>query len=1032
MPSISSSVGLVSGIDSKAIIDQLMALEERPKVKLQQRIATQTSKKTAYTTLQAQVTSLRLFGTQMKKPQTFRNADVTSGDDKVVTGKAAAGAAAGSYQISVARLVSSQQTIGKGFADTDMTRVGAGTMTLELGGGGLREPTSLDALNGGEGVRRGSFRITDRAGISADIDIGDAVTLNDVVDKINTAEGINVKATIANDALVLTDQTGRTTSKLIVADIGTSEAAGDLGIRQTATAAVVTGTKIGGLRASTKLSALNDGRGIGTNGTSAADLQFKLANGTLVAVDLDGAATVGDAITRINTALGARGAADLNAAGTGLKVTDTSRSYTGLPAGSRMTVTSLNGTTAAADLGWSATASSTGLLDGTGVASGINTTLVSSLNGGKGLTLGTIRIKDRAGVSSDVNLAGATTVDEILTRINAATVNVNADVKSGGSGITLADKTGKLGQLVISDVTGTTAAQLGLTGTFAADQAHAVISGSNLQRAWFTRNTSLKDLNGGKGVPDGKFTITDSTGKTRTIAVDGTKDTNVGDLIDKINVGSGVKASINANGDGLLLTDTAGGATKLKVEESNNGSTAKSLNLLGTATATTIDGSWEKTLTVKPTDTLDDVQKSIQALGWGLSSTIVNDGSSDTPYRLSLTSTNSGRAGRVMFDSGAVNLGERTLVEAQDAAVFVGGDAGTEPLLVRASSNEVTGAIRGVTLSLTGVSDKPVTLNVARNVDNVVAAAGAFVESFNTLVEAVKTYTKFDTETNTRGELLGDPAALSIETEIYGMLNTVGNASGKYRIAADVGFSIGSSGTLEFNEEKFRAAFADDPDAVTTLFTRSGNALDDDTALSTLRQGKGVRSVTGNDFRLLAKDGTTFDVDIGEATNVADILKLINDATGNNGKIKASINSAGTGIDLVDASTTGTKKLTVTTLNGSIAASDLGLLSTSSGGRVSGRPLIDSNSGNDGGIGTILEKRLNRLIDPVNGVLTRASKQVDTRSDEFQDRIDSLDKLLENKRSRLEKQFSGLESSLSNLQGQQTALNAFTPVSYSK
>jgi len=38
MGRITSSVGLVSGIDSGSIIDQLMKLEERPKAQLQDRI----------------------------------------------------------------------------------------------------------------------------------------------------------------------------------------------------------------------------------------------------------------------------------------------------------------------------------------------------------------------------------------------------------------------------------------------------------------------------------------------------------------------------------------------------------------------------------------------------------------------------------------------------------------------------------------------------------------------------------------------------------------------------------------------------------------------------------------------------------------------------------------------------------------------------------------------------------------------------------------------------------------------------------
>ena len=90
------------------------------------------------------------------------------------------------------------------------------------------------------------------------------------------------------------------------------------------------------------------------------------------------------------------------------------------------------------------------------------------------------------------------------------------------------------------------------------------------------------------------------------------------DVIKEINSKDiGVTASINANGDGLLLTDTAGGSGKLKVEDIE-GTTAADLNIKGTATATTIDGSFEKTITVTANDTLQDVQKKINDLDFGV------------------------------------------------------------------------------------------------------------------------------------------------------------------------------------------------------------------------------------------------------------------------------------------------------------------------------------------------------------------------------------------------------------------------------
>ena len=149
------------------------------------------------------------------------------------------------------------------------------------------------------------------------------------------------------------------------------------------------------------------------------------------------------------------------------------------------------------------------------------------------------------------------------------------------------------------------------------------------------------------------------------------------DVIAEINSkGIGVTASINTTGDGLLLTDAAGGTQKLKVDNVE-GTTASDLNIKGTATATTIDGSFEKTITVNATDTLQTLQTKINDLNWGVTASIINDGSSIAPYRLSLNAKNSGRDGRVVFDAGATTLDTRTLVEyvtAGFATTAPGGD----------------------------------------------------------------------------------------------------------------------------------------------------------------------------------------------------------------------------------------------------------------------------------------------------------------------------------------------------------------------
>ena len=88
MGRISSGVGLVSGINSKDIIDQLMAIESRPKDLLQSRIDGISQQKLAYTDLSTRLTSLRINSQSLNKPSSFQGAATTSSDEGVITATA--------------------------------------------------------------------------------------------------------------------------------------------------------------------------------------------------------------------------------------------------------------------------------------------------------------------------------------------------------------------------------------------------------------------------------------------------------------------------------------------------------------------------------------------------------------------------------------------------------------------------------------------------------------------------------------------------------------------------------------------------------------------------------------------------------------------------------------------------------------------------------------------------------------------------------------------------------------------------------
>jgi flagellar hook-associated protein 2 len=828
MAQITSSVGLISGLPTADIINELISLDAAPVSLLQTQIASANAQQQAYSTLETQINNIQQIGQTLALPTTFQNTTATSSDPNVLTATTSDGAAVGSYQIQVAQLVTTQQSISQGFADATTAPVGAGTITLEEGGGEATSETPLAQLNGGAGVPSGQFRITDGSGASAVIDTTNDITLDDVAKQINTAVGISVHATVTDQGLVLTDQSGKTTDTMSVQDLDGGSTAESLGISGDAVDGVLTGKTINYIGDNTSLSQLNDGNGVSTASAEQNDFTITTRNGTVINVSLNGSTSVGDVLNAINTAAGSNLTASINSAGTGIQLTDnTTGSGT-------LSIAADNNSPAAADLGLTQSPASGGTLSGQPLIAGLDSVLTSQLKGGSGIALGNITITDGAGHSTTVNLSNATSFSDIINTINSTAaanhVDVTAGLNSSQTGLELTDTSGGTGGLVVADDGSTTAADLGIAGTFSS----GTVDGGNLQHQYVSDSTPLSTYNGGQGVALGQFQITNSEGDTATVDLtSGTFDT-IGQVIQAINSKNiGVTASINANGNGILLTDTAGGPNKLTVTDLG-GTAAADLNIAGTATGTTIDGGLQKTITVTSSDTLTTLQNKINQAGFGVTASIINDGSATDPYRLSLTAVNSGQAGSVVIDGGTTNLNVTNLVEGQDAAVFFGGGNGDQPLLITSNTNQLTNVINGATISLTGASSSPVTLNIAADPSNIVTQLQNFVSDFNTLIGQISADSSFDTTTNQGGILLGDATTQQIQSTLYNMVDSVVNGTGVYNTLADMGVTIGidtnnlnNGAQLTFNQAAFQQAFATNPTDVQNLFTQATTGLGD-------------------------------------------------------------------------------------------------------------------------------------------------------------------------------------------------------------
>jgi flagellar hook-associated protein 2 len=817
MGAITSGVGLISGLNTADIINELMSIESQPADLVQAQINDVQAQQAAYNDLAAQLTAVNNDVSTFATPENFLASTATSSDPNTLSATANNGAAVGTYQFQVTQLVTTQQSASTGFANENAAPVGAGTMTFMLGGGSLVSQNNLSTLRGGAGVPAGQFRITDGAGNTAVINTSGAVTLADIVQDINTNTSIDVTASIQDGALVVTDESGQTKNPLTISDVGTGQTAADLGIAGSSSSGPIVGNNLVYLSTSTPLSEISDGRGVRL-GTGGNDLSVQTASGSTFNVSLGNDYTIGDVINSINSASGGKVTASLTAGSRGLTLTDNTGG------GGTLAVTDANGSHAAEDLGLTA-ADTGGTIAGNDVLAGLGTVLLSSLNGGAGIAApGTIEFNNSNGTFSSpisVDLSGAQTVQDIVDDINQqGGGTITASLNASQTGIQITDNSSISGTLAISDTSGTTAADLGIAGSYAAG---STVTGKNLDRQYITQNSLLSDLNGGQGIAPGNITVTNSKGNSYT--VDLTNAQTLGDVIKDIdNQATGVTASIDASGSGLLLTDSAGGASKLKVTEDGS-TTATDLNIVGTATGTTIDGSYTKSLTVTSSDTLQTLVTKINNLNAGVTASIIDDGSVGSPYRLSLTSNNSGLDGQVVIDSGTTNLGMTNLVDAQDAAVLFGGSGSSQPLLITSDTNQLSNVISGVTVSLTGTSAQPVTLSVSRTGSNISGALQQFTTDFNALVDQISSDTAWDSTNDVGGILMGDDTVQVVQEQLYNVINS-STGSGTYQSLADMGITIGDQdGHLSFDANTFASAYANDPTAVQNLFTEAKTGL---------------------------------------------------------------------------------------------------------------------------------------------------------------------------------------------------------------
>ncbi len=852
MGGISTSVGPFSGIDSGALIAQLLAVEGRPKQLAQFRIANLQAQRAAYLDVNSALLALKTSAASFRADKIFRASRAVSSNPDALTATAGTSAAAGVYQFTVSRLVSTQQQLSRGFANRDQSAIGLTQLTVEVGGGRLDSETLLSTLNGAQGVARGKIKVTDRDGAVATVDLSTAVTVDDVLTAINSNGTANVEALVEGDRITIVDRSGGS-GTLRVQNAAGYTTATSLGIEGTGASITLvgsTGPAVNGVRGSrvnyvgaqTALSSLNDGNGVTIRsglGDGVADFEIVARDGTLLEIEIGerrdnanvllqtSAATLQDVVNRINNATnnGGKVVASIDATTNRLVLTDTTGGGNNLIV--REASTDPTRTTAS-DLGLLTDAAgiASNTLDGRRLIAGINDSLASNLNGGLrtggvgGLAGGgTFQITRRDGFTYDLTVGTDDSIRDIIAQINETGAGlVTATLNASGNGLRITDTSVGGGSLVITDQGGSAAASLGIATLGRAD---GIIESGNLQTRYLSGASIVANLNGRTGIGTGQFRVYNSNGASTLVTIDA-NDRTIDDVLRKINSSSGVQARINDTGDGILLEDASSGGLAIRVEEVS-GSVASKLNILKTGdlgAGNTIDGTFERVIELSNNDTLNQIVEKINNAGVGVTANVLVDASSGNAFRLSLTSKFSGRVGRAVIDTDGFDLGLTTLTKGRDAVAFFGSADPANAALLTSSTNTIDGAITGVTIDLRQPTTSSVTLTVSRDTARIVDSAKTFVSAFNTILTKVAKYDSYNTDTKQRGALLGDSTLAQTRSALYRVVQGAPlNVSARYSNLSQVGFRIGAGGKLELDETKFRDAYAQDPQAVEDLMS---------------------------------------------------------------------------------------------------------------------------------------------------------------------------------------------------------------------
>jgi flagellar hook-associated protein 2 len=216
-------------------------------------------------------------------------------------------------------------------------------------------------------------------------------------------------------------------------------------------------------------------------------------------------------------------------------------------------------------------------------------------------------------------------------------------------------------------------------------------------------------------------------------------------------------------------------------------------------------------------DTLEKIRDRINAAGAGINASIVND---TTGARLAIRSVETGETkgfristadsdgnntdasglSMLAFDP-AAGAGQLTLAQsAANAQLTINGIA------INSTSNTLTDALDGLSVTVRRLTTGPVDLNVGRDVDTVKKSITTFATAYNDLVKLVREQTAYNETTKTSGTLQSDRTAVGLLNQLRTIVGSNSGATTAFTRLTDIGLEPQRDGTLKVTDSKLDSA----------------------------------------------------------------------------------------------------------------------------------------------------------------------------------------------------------------------------------